>query len=65
MVLEIINRGLMVILNILRTSFFLIGTFIKSNSDTPTKFRLQPIPLILLGVSIAYILTCMFNGIKL
>jgi hypothetical protein len=67
--LEILNRFLMMIfvlslLNIFRTTFFLIGTFLKSNSETPEKFRLTKIELIFLGLSISYVITSMFSGIK-
>jgi len=53
------------ILNVIRHVFFLVGSFVKSDGEKPEKFRLEPRQLLLLGLSIAYILTIIFTGIKL
>jgi hypothetical protein len=71
MLIDILNKFLFLltflsILNVVRHGFFLIGSFIKSEDEEKTqKFRLSPTQLLLLGLSIAYILTIIFTGIKL
>lgn len=70
MLIEILNKVFYVlyflsILNVVRSTFFLIGSFIKSSEENPEKFRLTPTQLILLGLSIAYIISSFFTGIKI
>lgn len=70
MLIDILNKILYVlmflsILNITRHTFFLIGSFIKADEENPTKFRLSATQLLLLGLSIAYLFTIIFTGIKL
>jgi len=70
MLVDILNKILFVLfflscLNVIRTTFFLIGSFIKSDEETPQKFRLTTKQLFLLGLSIAYIISTVFTGIKL
>jgi len=70
MLVEILNKIAFIlfflsILNIVRTIFFLIGSFIKSDEDQPQKLRLGGTQLLFLGLSIAYILTSIFTGIKI
>lgn len=70
MIVDILNKILFVLfflscLNVIRNTFFLIGSFIKSNDETPQKFRLTSKQLFLLGLSIAYILSTIFMGIKI
>lgn len=70
MLVEILNKiaytlFFISILNIVRTIFFLIGSFIKSDEDQPQKLRLGGPQLFFLGLSIAYILTSIFTGIKI
>lgn len=70
MLIDILNKFLFLlmflsILNVVRHGFFLVGSFVKSDEENPQKFRLEPKQLVLLGLSIAYILTIIFTGIKL
>lgn len=70
MLIEILNKVFFVlyflsILNVVRSTFFLIGSFIKSSEENSQKFRLTSTQLILLGLSIAYILSTFFTGIKI
>jgi len=70
MLIEILNKisyilFFLSILNVVRTVFFLIGSFIKSDDEVPQKFRLTSMQLFLLGLSIAYIATSLFTGIKI
>ena len=70
MLLAILDKVLMVIfilslLNIIRTSFFLIGSFLKSNSEVPEKFRLEKTELRVLGLSIAYVIGVMITGLHI
>jgi len=70
MLIDIINKISFILfflsaLNVIRTLFFLIGSFIKSDDETPHKFRLNKSQLLLLGLSISYILTIIFTGINL
>lgn len=70
MLIEILNKIFFLlyflsIATVLRTSFFLAGSFIKSDSANPEKFRLSSRQLLLLGVSIAYIASTFFTGIKI
>jgi Ni,Fe-hydrogenase I cytochrome b subunit len=68
MLIDILNKLFFVlfflsIVNIVRTGFFLIGSFIKSDSEKPEKFRLTVRQLFLLGVSIAYVFSTLITGI--
>jgi hypothetical protein len=53
------------ILNVVRTSFFVVGSFVKSDEENPQKLRLSRTSLILLGLSISYIITVISTGIKI
>ena len=70
MLIDILNKLFFVLYflsmaNIARSVFFLIGSFIKSNSENPQKFILTTRQLFLLGLSIAYIISAFFTGIKI
>jgi len=70
MLIDILNKIFFVLLflsivNIVRTGFFLIGSFIKSDSAKPEKFRLTIRQLFLLGLSIAYAISTLFTGIQI
>jgi hypothetical protein len=67
MILEILNK-------ILTLSFFSVTTFrhgyyfiqtYLSSTDEPVKYRLSNRALLLLGISIAYLFTVIFTGVKL
>lgn len=65
MVIEIINKILIFLfflsgLNVMRASYFFIQHWIDKE-----KFKLNEKSLLFLGISIAYILLCVINGIKI
>lgn len=69
MLIDILNKVsvlllMLSILNVIRHSFFVIGSFLKADEENPQKYRLYPRQLLLLGLSIAYILTIIFTGVK-
>lgn len=55
----------MACLNTLRHTYYFIQAFFQSTEEEPRKYRLQTTSLVLLGVSVAYILTVIFTGLKL
>jgi hypothetical protein len=72
MLQSVLNRVLLVLfflscLNIIRHGYYFIQSFVISNSEDlekPLKYRLSRTSLILLGISIAYILTTLVTGLK-
>lgn len=70
MLVEISNKILMLLffmsaLNSLRHIYYFIQAFFSSTEELPSKYRLNDRSLYLLGISLAYILTVVFTGIKL
>jgi len=70
MLIDILNKVFYLlfflsIATVARTSFFLVGSFIKSDTETPEKFRLTSRQLLLLGLSMAYIISTFFTGITI
>ena len=70
MLLDTINKILMVFFfmscfNTIRHTYYFIQTWFTSTEELPVKYRLTNKGLFLLGVSIAYIMTVIFTGIKL
>lgn len=68
--LEIINKLLMTLfflasLNTARQAYYFIQTWFSSTEEEPLKYKLAPKSLLILGISIAYILTVIFTGIKI
>jgi hypothetical protein len=55
----------MACLNTIRHTYYFIQSLFPSIEDEPTKYRLRNTSLVLLGISVAYILTVIFTGIKL
>jgi len=55
----------MACLNTIRHTYYFIQAFFQSSEEEPRKYRLQTTSLVLLGVSVAYILTVIFTGIKI
>ncbi len=55
----------MACLNTFRHTYYFIQAFFQSNQEEPTKYRLRSTSLVLLGVSIAYILSVIFTGINI
>lgn len=52
-------------LNTLRHAYYFVQTWFTPAEGEPSKYRLTNTSLLLLGISIAYILTVIFTGIKL
>jgi len=70
MVIEIINKILMLLffmatLTTIRHIYYFIQAFFTSTEEQPNKYILSRTSLILLGVSVAYILSTIFTGITL
>ena len=70
MLLDTLNKILIVLfflscLNVLRHAYFFIQTWFLSSDDTPVKYTINSKSIFLLGVSISYILTVIFTGLKI
>lgn len=70
MLLLVINKVLMLLLclsslNVFRRVYYFIQSWVTSTEDNPVKYFLTKSELLILGISIAYILTVIFTGIKL
>ena len=70
MTIEIINKILVMvfvlgILNVFRHGYYFIQAWVKSNNDTPTKYRMGNTSLLFLGLSLAYVLSSIFTGITI
>lgn len=70
MLVDILNKILMLLffgacLNSTRHAYYFIQTLVTSKDDDQSKYRLTNKSLFLLGISMAYILTVIFTGIKL
>jgi hypothetical protein len=70
MLLEIINKIFVLIfflstLNVVRHCYYFIQAIVTSTEELPIKYKLTNRSLFYLGVSIAYILTVIFTGIKI
>ena len=70
MLIDTLNKLLMLfffisLLNTVRHAYYFIQTWFTSTEETPVKYKLTSTSLFLLGVSISYILTVIFTGIKL
>jgi len=55
----------MAFLNTFRHCYYFIQVWFTSTEEVPAKYKLNNKSLIILGVSIAYLLTTLFTGIKL
>ncbi len=70
MLIDILNRIFIMgfflsCLTTIRHSYYFIQALLKSSEELPVKYKISKTSLILLGVSIAYILSVIFTGIKL
>jgi hypothetical protein len=70
MVLDILNRILLVLFflscfTVIRHGYYFIQAFFSSTDEEIVKYKISKRALILLGISISYILTAIFTGIKL
>jgi hypothetical protein len=69
MILEILNKILtlsffLACLTTFRHGYYFIQAYLSS-TDEPVKYRLSNRALLLLGISIAYLFTVIFTGVKL
>ena len=53
------------LLNTVRHAYYFIQAIVSSTEEQPIKYVIPKTSLILLGLSIAYILTSIFTGIKI
>jgi len=53
------------LLNTLRHTYYFIQAIVSSTEEQPIKYVIPKTSLILLGLSIAYILSSIFTGIKI
>ena len=70
MLLDTLNKILMILffmscLNTVRHVYYFIQAWVKTTEELPTKYILSKQSLFLLGVSISYILTAIFSGVKI
>lgn len=67
MVLDLINKLLLLayvmsILNVIRHSFYFGQAMLFSTEEEPKTYKLDKLPLILLGVSLSYIIVGLISG---
>jgi hypothetical protein len=70
MLLDTLNKFLMVLfflscLNTIRHLYYFIQAWASSTEEIQVKYKITNKSLFLLGVSIAYVLTTIFTGIKI
>lgn len=70
MITLIVNKFLLLVfilscLTITRHLYYLVQAYFSSTEEQPVKYKLKPITLFYLGLSIAYALSTIFTGIKL
>lgn len=70
MLIDIINRILYVLffmscLTTLRHAYYFVQAFFTSTEEQPVKYRVSATSLLFLCMSLAYIITVLFTGIKL
>jgi hypothetical protein len=70
MFVEILNKLLLVLffvslLNTIRHTYYFIQAIVSSSEEQPIKYVISKSDLTMLGISIAYILSVIFTGIKI
>jgi len=70
MLINVFDRILIILFfmaffNSVRHTYYFIQAWVTSTNEEPVKYKISDKSLFLLGVSIAYILTTIFTGIKL
>jgi hypothetical protein len=70
MIVELLNKGLVVLyilstLLILRHAYYFFQTLLTTTEEDPKKYKLSKTSLFFLGLSIAYVLSAIFTGIKI
>ena len=68
MLIDIVNKILVIfffmsLLNVIRHTYYFIQVWVKSNSERPEKYKLPNKSLWILAISVAYLLSTIFNGI--
>lgn len=68
MLLSLVNKILIIlllmsILNVIRHTYYFIQAWFKSDSERPEKYKLTNKSLWVLSISIAYIISTIFNGV--
>ncbi len=70
MYIDIFNKILtllffMSLLNVIRHFYYFMQAWFISDSDNPQKYKLTNKSLLLLSISISYLITTIFNGLKI
>ncbi len=70
MYIDILNKIFLFVLvmsslNVFRHGYYFIQAWFSSSEDNPQKYRMNNSSLWILSMSIAYILTSIFNGVYL
>ena len=70
MILDILNKLLMILfflscVNIIRHGYYFIQAYSKVETEEVERYKLDKLPLFLLGMPIAMVLTSIFSGIIL
>lgn len=70
MLLELTNRILLITLilayiNVIRHTYYFIQVWFTSTDENPIKYKISSKSLLFLGISVAYILSVFFTGVKL
>lgn len=70
MFVEALNKLLLVLffvslLNTIRHAYYFIQAIVSSSEEQPIKYVISKSDLTMLGISIAYILSVIFTGIKI
>ena len=70
MLINVFDRILIILFfmaffNSVRHTYYFIQAWVTSTNEEPVKYKISDKSLFLLGVSIAYMLTTIFTGIKL
>ena len=70
MTLILINKVLIILyilscLNVLRHVYYLIQTTMMTKNESSEKYRLSNKSLLILGISLAYLISIIFIGIKI
>lgn len=70
MLVDLLNKGLVILyilscLLILRHGYYFLQTLLTTTEEDPKKYKLDKTSLFFLGVSIAYVLSAIFTGIKI
>lgn len=70
MLMDILNKILMILFflslfNTVRHVYYFVQTWFTTTEEAPVKYKLTTKSLVLLGISVSYILTSIFTGIKI